>query len=241
MNETTAISIKDLTIAYDVKPVVWDIDLNFTKGVLTAIVGPNGAGKSTMVKSIMKLVNPISGIIEIANGNKLSSIAYVPQSGSVDWDFPATVEDIVLMGRYGKIGWFKKPTKRDREIASTMIDRVGMSQYKHRQIQQLSGGQQQRVFLARALAQEADIYILDEPLKGVDIKTEKILMDLLRELTKQGKTVIAVHHDLYTVETYFEEVALVNVRLVAHGKVSDVFTQENLSLTYGSPIQGVIR
>lgn len=234
--DTIAISIQDLTVAYDVKPVVWDVDMDIKKGTLTAIVGPNGAGKSTLVKSIMKLVKPLSGIISITNGLTLKQVAYVPQSGSVDWDFPATVEDIVLMGRYGHVGLFKRPNSADRKIAWEMIERVGMSEYRDRQIRQLSGGQQQRVFLARALAQQADIYILDEPLKGVDVKTEDILMRLLKDLAKEGKTVIAVHHDLNTVPLYFDDVALVNIKLIAHGPVGVTFTQENIAKTYGESV-----
>ena len=232
MKENSAISVKDITVAYDTKPVVWTAHVDFNKGRLTAIVGPNGAGKSTLVKTVMGLIEPISGEVQVLDNNDLSRIAYVPQSGSVDWDFPATVSDIVLMGRYGKLGWFKRPSKKDKEIASQMIDKVGLSDFKHRQIQQLSGGQQQRVFLARALAQEAEIYILDEPLKGVDIRTEKVLMELLREIVNDGGTVIAVHHDLNSVPEYFDDVVFVNVRIVASGSVSEIFTDENIKKTY---------
>lgn len=231
MNEI--IKVQDITVTYDVKPVIWDIDTEFKKGKITAIVGPNGAGKSTLVKTIMDIVKPISGSVTINTDSGNKDIAYAPQSGSVDWDFPATVEDIVLMGRYGHIGWFKRPRQKDKDIALQMIDKVGMLDFKHRQIRQLSGGQQQRVFLARALAQDAEIYILDEPLKGVDVRTEKVLMELLRELSNQGKTVIAVHHDLSSVPKYFDEVAMVNVRLVAHGPVSTTFTPENIKQTFG--------
>lgn len=232
------IKVEDITVTYDVKPVIWDIDTEFTKGKITAIVGPNGAGKSTLVKAIMGIIKSLSGSVSVLTNRGVKDIAYVPQSGSVDWDFPATVEDIVLMGRYGHIGWFKKPGKIDKQIAASMIEKVGMSDFKDRQIRQLSGGQQQRVFLARALAQEAEIYILDEPLKGVDAKTEKVLMQLLRELSDNGKTVIAVHHDLSTVATYFDEVALVNVKLIAHGPVETTFTPENIKNTFGGTIGG---
>ncbi|AGN25043.1 ABC transporter ATP-binding protein [Erysipelothrix rhusiopathiae] len=239
-----AIEVEDLTVTYDVKPVLWDCDVKFEKGKLTAIVGPNGAGKSTMIKAIMGLLKPISGKITI-NGqhqkDEYKNIAYVPQSGSVDWDFPATVEDIVLMGRYGHIGWIKRPRKEDREIANEMLERVGMSAYRDRQISQLSGGQQQRVFLARALTQQAEIYILDEPLKGVDVKTEEILMTLLKELAASGKTVIVVHHDLTSIEGYFDNIALVNVKLVAWGPVQNTFTQENLKLTYHTDVGGIVK
>lgn len=232
--ETTknvAINVEDLTIAYDVKPVVWDVDVAFEKGQLTAIMGPNGAGKSTLVKAIMGLIEPISGTIEVMNQQR--NIAYVPQSGSVDWDFPATVNDIVLMGRYGHLGWFKRPRKEDRELAEAMIKKVGMESFASRQISQLSGGQQQRVFLARALAQQADIYILDEPLKGVDVNTEEVLIGLLKEITASGKTVIVVHHDLGTVKEYFDQVVFVNVKLIAAGPVNEVFIEENLQKAYG--------
>lgn len=238
--KNTAITIEDLTVTYDVKPVLWDIDVKFETGKLTAIVGPNGAGKSTLIKAIMGLIKPISGKIEFTqDSTKRPNIAYVPQTGSVDWDFPATVEDIVLMGRYGHIGWFKRPSKEDRRIAEEMLERVDMGAYRKRQIAQLSGGQQQRVFLARALTQQADIYILDEPLKGVDVKTEAILMNLLKELAMDGKTVIVVHHDLTSVEGYFDNIALVNVKLVDYGPVSEVFTKENLKLTYHTDVGGL--
>ncbi|NLL74404.1 MAG: metal ABC transporter ATP-binding protein [Erysipelothrix sp.] len=233
-----AISVEDLTIAYDVKPVLWDVDVSFETGKLTAIVGPNGAGKSTLIKAIMGLIKPISGKIEFDKSMKdaKKQIAYVPQSGSVDWDFPATVEDIVLMGRYGHIGWIRRPKAADKEIARDMLEKVGMSRYADRQIAQLSGGQQQRVFLARALTQQAEIYILDEPLKGVDVQTEAILVSLLKDLAKEGKTVIVVHHDLTSVKDYFDNLVLVNVRVIASGSVDEVFTHEYLEETYGSKV-----
>ncbi len=233
-----AISVEDLTIAYDVKPVLWDVDVSFETGKLTAIVGPNGAGKSTLIKAIMGLIKPISGKIEFDKSMKdaKKQIAYVPQSGSVDWDFPATVEDIVLMGRYGHIGWIRRPKAADKEIARDMLEKVGMSRFADRQISQLSGGQQQRVFLARALTQQAEIYILDEPLKGVDVQTEAILVSLLKDLAKEGKTVIVVHHDLTSVKDYFDNLVLVNVRVIASGSVDEVFTHEYLEETYGSKV-----
>lgn len=233
-----AISVEDLTIAYDVKPVLWDVDVSFETGKLTAIVGPNGAGKSTLIKAIMGLIKPISGKIEFDKSMKdaKKQIAYVPQSGSVDWDFPATVEDIVLMGRYGHIGWIRRLKAADKEIARDMLEKVGMSRYADRQIAQLSGGQQQRVFLARALTQQAEIYILDEPLKGVDVQTEAILVSLLKDLAKDGKTVIVVHHDLTSVKDYFDNLVLVNVRVIASGSVDEVFTHEYLEETYGSKV-----
>lgn len=231
------IIVEDLTVAYDIKPVVWDIDLSIKPGLLTAVVGPNGAGKSTLIKGIMGLVKPISGKITFPHGK---NIAYVPQTGSVDWDFPATVEDIVLMGRYGHVGWMKRVSKKDQVIAQEMIEKVGMTAFKDRQIAQLSGGQQQRVFLARALTQQADIYILDEPLKGVDVKTEAILMTLLRELAEQNKTVLVVHHDLSSLNRYFDELILMNIKLIAAGPMSTTFTQENLFEAYQSDVSAGI-
>lgn len=238
MTENYAIKVEDLTVTYDVTPVLWDVDVKFKAGHLTAIVGPNGAGKSTLIKAVMGLVKPISGKVTFSGEGK-QNIAYVPQSGSVDWDFPATVEDIVLMGRYGHIGWIKRPKKEDKLIAQEMLEKVGMSAYRNRQISQLSGGQQQRVFLARALTQQADIYILDEPLKGVDVKTEEILMNQLKALGKDGKTVVVVHHDLTSIEGYFDDIALVNVKMIDYGSVETVFTPENLKLTYHTDVGGL--
>lgn len=238
MDDNKAIIVEDLTIAYDLKPVLWDVDVSFEKGKLTAIVGPNGAGKSTLIKAIMGLIKPISGKVEFEMSvrDAKKQIAYVPQSGSVDWDFPATVGDIVLMGRYGHIGWIKRPKQVDKDIAHAMLEKVGMERFSDRQIAQLSGGQQQRVFLARALTQEAEIYILDEPLKGVDIKTEAILIGLLKELARNGKTVIVVHHDLASVEAYFDNLVLVNVRVIGSGSVQETFTSDLLEETYGTKV-----
>lgn len=232
------IDVKDLTVTYDVKPVLWDIDLSFEQGKLTGIVGPNGAGKSTLIKAILDIVKPVSGEVSINLDSDLTlkekykKIAYVPQSGSVDWDFPATVYDVVLMGRYGHIGWFKRPRAEDTKIAHNMIEKVGMKDFTKRQIAQLSGGQQQRVFLARALAQEADIYILDEPLKGIDAQTEAILITLLKNLKEQGKSIIVIHHNLDTVEDYFDNIVIINKHIIASGPVSEVFTKENLNKAY---------
>lgn len=234
----TIIEVHDLTVTYDEKPVLWDIELEIPNNKLVAIVGPNGAGKTTLLKSVLGLIKPISGqiVFHDQEGKQIlklkNKIGYVPQSESVDWDFPATVFDIVLMGRYGHIGWIKRPSKKDKELVKEIIKKVGMEDYIDRQISQLSGGQQQRVFLARALVQDADIYFMDEPLKGVDIKTEKIIIDLLKELQKQGKTVIVVHHDLQTVPEYFDWVTVINRQIITNGAVSEVFTEENLSHAY---------
>lgn len=234
---TCAVEVHDLTVAYDVKPVLWDIDLEIPLGKLVAIVGPNGAGKTTLIKAMLGLIKPVSGAVHFRNMEDekylKNRIAYVPQSGSVDWDFPATVLDVVMMGRYGHLGWFKRPGKSERQMAYDTLEKVGMREYAGRQISQLSGGQQQRVFLARALIQQADIYFMDEPFKGVDAQTEKSIVRLLKELKNQGKTVIVVHHDLQTVADYFDWVTLINLRVIANGPVEDVFHEKNLSKAYG--------
>lgn len=234
-NKPYAIEIEDLTVTYDIKPVLWDVDLKIPKGVLMAVVGPNGAGKSTLIKAMLGIVKPISGKVSFFDTplrEYLKNISYVPQKGSVDWDFPTNVLDVVLMGRYGKLGWFKKPTAEDIRIAKEAIKKVGMEEFIDRQISELSGGQQQRVFLARALVQEAEIYLLDEPFQGVDAKTEREIVDILKELVKQGKTVIVVHHDLQTVKQYFDWVGLIFTRILSYGPVEEVFTTENIEKTY---------
>jgi manganese/zinc/iron transport system ATP- binding protein len=232
----SAVEVTDMTVAYGEKPVLWDVDLEVRKGVLMAIVGPNGAGKTTLIRAILGLVKPAAGQALVHGkpyGEQRSIVAYVPQRGSVDWDFPTSVLDVVLMGRYGRIGWVRRPGKIDREAAGKALEQVGMSDLAGRQISQLSGGQQQRVFLARALVQHAEVYFMDEPFQGVDATTEKAIVELLRTLREQGKTVVAVHHDLQTVPEYFDEVTLLNVRRIASGAVSEVFTDENLRRTYG--------
>lgn len=235
--EQPVIEIHDLTVAYDAKPVLWDIDLQIPGGRLAAIVGPNGAGKTTLIKSMLGLIRPLSGAVRfrLPPGQKrCDHIAYVPQSGSVDWDFPATVLDIVMMGRYGHLGWFRRPGRTEKQMALEMLQKVGMQDYAGRQISQLSGGQQQRVFLARALVQQADIYFMDEPFKGVDAQTEKSIIALLKELKSQGKTVIVVHHDLQTVPEYFDWVILLNLSVIASGPVEQVFNEKTLTAAYGS-------
>jgi manganese/zinc/iron transport system ATP- binding protein len=231
-----AIAGTDMTVAYGEKPVLWDVDLEVGKGVLMAIVGPNGAGKTTLIRSVLGLVEPAAGRA-LVHGKPYAEqrrlVAYVPQRGSVDWDFPTSVLDVVLMGRYGRIGWVRRPGKGDREAAEEALEQVGMLGLAGRQISQLSGGQQQRVFLARALVQHAEVYFMDEPFQGVDATTEKAIVELLRTLREQGKTVVAVHHDLQTVPEYFDEVTLLNVRRIASGPVDEVFTEENLRRTYG--------
>lgn len=233
-----AVQVEDLTVAYDAKPVLWDVDLKIPQGTLMAIVGPNGAGKTTLIKAMLGLLKPISGAVHFFPDSDeplgTNRIGYVPQSGSVDWDFPATVLDVVLMGCYGRLGWVRRPKKKDTELALQTLEKVGMKEYASRQISQLSGGQQQRVFLARALVQQADIYFMDEPFKGVDVRTEKAIVRLLKDLKEQGKTVIVVHHDLQTVSDYFDWVALINLRVIASGRIDEAFNEENLKKAYHS-------
>jgi manganese/zinc/iron transport system ATP- binding protein len=230
------LDIHDVTVAYHRKPVLWDVDLVIKQPQLAAIVGPNGAGKSTLIKAVLGLVPMASGRVEVF-GESVASvrkrIGYVPQRESVDWDFPVSVLDVVLMGTYGRLSWFRRPGKADRDWARQCLAKVGLAQYERQQIGQLSGGQQQRVFLARALAQRADIYFMDEPMAGVDAATERLIFEVLADLRADGKTIIAVHHDLRTVPQYFDYVVLLNVRLVAAGPREATFTAENLRKTYG--------
>ena len=237
MFQAPAISVKDLTMAFAKKPVLWDIDLDIPQGVLLAIVGPNGAGKTTFVQSILGIISPAAGSVDILGHpakQMLKHLAYVPQRNSVDWDFPATVLDVVLMGTYAKLGWFKRVSKDEKAAAMKALEQVNMQAFAHRQIRQLSGGQQQRVFLARALVQDAEIYLMDEPFVGVDTVTEKAIVELLKTLRKAGKTVIVVHHDLQTLKEYYDWVLLLNVRKIACGPIEEVLTDENLRLTYGA-------
>jgi len=236
MSEPAPVEVHDVTIAYHTKPVLWDVDLTLPAGKLIAIVGPNGAGKSTLLKAILNLVPLSSGYVRVFGkpyNEMRKRVAYVPQRESVDWDFPASVLDVVLMGRYGRPGWFRRPRAADRAKAEEAIERVDMTAFRDRQISRLSGGQQQRTFLARALAQDADLYLMDEPFAGVDVLTERAIVALLRELRENGRTVVCVHHDLQTVPEYFDWVTLLNMRLVRAGPVNEVFTAENLHMTYG--------
>lgn len=234
-----ALEIHDLTVAFDRKPVLWNIDLTLPQGKLIGIIGPNGAGKSTLIKAVMGLLPLSSGFAKVFDkplSEVRNQISYVPQRESVDWDFPASVMDVVLMGRYSKLGLFKRPRKADRDVAMDCLKKVGMEAFANRQISQLSGGQQQRTFLARALAQQADLYFMDEPFAGVDAATEKAIIDLLQEMTNANKTVIVVHHDLQSVTQYFDWVILLNTRLVASGPTNTTFTQANLHETYGGKL-----
>jgi manganese/zinc/iron transport system ATP- binding protein len=237
---TAAIEVHDLTVAYRDNPVLWDIDLTVPPGVLMAVVGPNGAGKTTLIKSILGLITPVTGQV-LVNGRPYSprtqAVAYVPQRGTVDWDFPTTALDVVTMGTYGKLGWFRRPGRAERQAAREALGRVGMGDFASRQISQLSGGQQQRVFLARALVQDAPVYLMDEPFQGVDAVTERAIVEILRELRTRGRTVLVVHHDLQSVPDYFDWVTLLNVRVIASGPVGEVFTSENLRRAYGATVE----
>ncbi len=238
-NKPYAINVEDLTVAYHDKPVLWDIDWQVPMGVLMAVVGPNGAGKTTLIKTLLGLIKPVAGKILFFNQpyhQVRQRIAYVPQRSSVDWDFPTTVLDVVLMGRYGRLGWIKRPTAEDHQAALLALQKVGLEAFAHRQISRLSGGQQQRVFLARALIQEADLYLMDEPFQQVDATTEHAIVRILKELKNQHKTVVVVHHDLQTIREYFDWVTLLNVRKIACGPVDVVFTEDNLRRTYGGHI-----
>ena len=234
------ISVEDLTVAYREEPVLWDVDVSVPEGTLMAIVGPNGAGKSTLIKAILGLIAPSAGRVLVYGKpypQQRHLVAYVPQRGSVDWDFPTNALDVVMMGRYGHLGWIKRPSANDRALALDALRKVGMEDFATRQISQLSGGQQQRVFLARALVQNAQIYLMDEPFQGVDATTEKAIINVLRELKSAGRTVVVVHHDLETVPEYFDHVLLLNVRALAAGTIADVFTPENLRLAYGGRME----
>jgi len=234
-----ALSIDDLTVAYQEKPAIWDIDLNVPEGVLMAIVGPNGAGKSTLIKAALNLIPRAAGSVSFSGlpyERARSLVAYVPQRGSVDWDFPTSVLDVVTMGLYGKLGWFRRPGPSERELALGALEQVGLADFAERQISQLSGGQQQRTFLARALVQDAQIYFMDEPFAAVDAVTENAIVNILRQLNQRGKTVLVVHHDLQTVAEYFDWVTLLNVEVIAAGPTSEVFTLENLQKTYGGRV-----
>jgi len=232
----TALSIRGLTVSYGEKPAIISIDADFPKAAMSAIIGPNGAGKSTLLKASLGVIPRLSGQVSVDGtplNQALSRIAYVPQRASIDWDFPATVLDVVLMGLYRKVGLLGRLSGQMARHARACLDRVGMANFLDRQIGQLSGGQQQRVFLARALAQEADLYLLDEPLAGVDAATERTVIDVLKALRTEGKAVVAVHHDLSTVRDYFDHVLLLNIRKIAEGPVAKAFTAETLNAAYG--------
>jgi manganese/zinc/iron transport system ATP- binding protein len=238
----TALHVEDLTVAYQRKPVLWDVDLDVPAGVLMAVIGPNGAGKTTLIKAALNLIPRAAGKA-LFYGQPYEQaralVGYVPQRSSVDWDFPTSVLDVDMMGLYGRLGWFRRPGRAEREAAMHALDQVALADLAQRQISQLSGGQQQRVFLARALVQEAQIYFMDEPFAAVDAITERAIVHILQTLRQQGKTVIVVHHDLQTVADYFDWVTLLNVEVIASGPTRDVFTPENLRLAYGGRVSFV--
>jgi len=231
-----ALETHDLTVTYHKRPVLYGVDIAVPEGKLVGVIGPNGAGKSTFIKSIMGVVKPSGGWVKVFDQplkKSIKRVGYVPQRESVDWDFPVTVMDVALMGTYGNLGLFRRAGKKERIIASEALDKVGMLPYASRQIGNLSGGQQQRVFLARALAQDSDLYLMDEPFAGVDAATEAAIIQLLQEMREKGKTVIVVHHDLQSAQEYFDMLMLLNMRILAFGDTKDVFTQELLHKTYG--------
>lgn len=233
------LTVRDLTVAYHRKPVVWDVDLSIPEGKLVSIVGPNGAGKSTFLKACLDLIPRSSGEVMIYGqpyNRERKRVGYVPQRESVDWDFPVSALDVVAMGTYGQLGWFRRVNKRSKALAMQALERVGLEDYAHRQISQLSGGQQQRTFLARALVQDADVYFMDEPFAAVDAATERAIVTLLKELQSRGKTCLVVHHDLATVPQYFDWTVLLNMRVVASGPTAEVFTKANLQKTYGGKL-----
>lgn len=237
--DTLPLCMREVTIAYHRKPVLWEVNLQIPPGKLVGLVGPNGAGKSTMLKAIMGLMPLLSGNVQIFGkpyAEVRERVAYVPQRESVDWDFPASVLDVVLMGFYGRIGWFGRITRQHQQQAMEALERVGMAEFAQRQISQLSGGQQQRTFLARALIQPADLFLLDEPFAAVDASTEQALVNIMRALQQAGKTIIVVHHDLHTVPEYFDYLVLLNMRVVAAGPMESTFHQENLQKTYGGKL-----
>lgn len=232
MSHNIIVKVEDLTMAYNEKPVLWDNDVDIVENSRTAIIGPNGAGKSTLVKGILGLQKTLSGYVEVMGQpvkQVQKKIAYIPQSNSVNWDFPTTALDVVLMGRYVHLGWIKRPRKKDLEKAEQALQKIGMQDYKNRQISQLSGGQRQRVFIARAIAQDAEIYFMDEPLAGVDKNTEKVIIDFLKKSQSQGKTSIVIHHDLNTLAEYFDHLVILNKKIIDQGPMQTTLTKENLA------------
>lgn len=241
--EEVVLQVKNLAAAYRKNTVLHHVNFTVHAGSLTGIVGPNGSGKSTLIKALLHLHPVITGDVQFYGTTykkAKSKISYVPQRGSVDWDFPTTALDVVTMGLYGEIGWFKWPRAKHKKMAYEALERMGMEDYANRQISELSGGQQQRVFLARALVQNADLYFMDEPLVGVDASTERAIMSILKTLKEAGKTVLVVHHDLQTVNDYFDHVLLLNKTVIDHGKTEKVFTKDNIAKTYGGNMRWMI-
>lgn len=242
--ENPILEVHDLTVSYDQNPVLWNVDLSLPAGNLVGILGPNGAGKSTLIKAIMGLIAPTSGYVKVFDkplNDVRARISYVPQRESVDWNFPASVLDVVMMGTYGKLGLFRRPGKKEKDLALKSLEQVGMSGFVGRQISELSGGQQQRVFIARALAQEADLYLMDEPFAGVDMSTETAIFHLLQEMTAAGKTVIVVHHDIHSAMNFFDWLIMLNLHLVASGPKELVMNEEMLRKTYGGKLNLLTR
>ena len=234
-----ALHVEDLTVTYGERPALWDIDLDIPPGVLAGIIGPNGAGKSTLIRAILDLVRRSAGHVRLFGRPYRAQrlrVGYVPQRSSVDWEFPTSALDVVTMGLYGELGWWRRPGRSERDRALRALEQVGLEGLADRQISELSGGQQQRVFFARALVQQADIYFLDEPMAGVDATTERAIIDLLRDLRDAGRTAIVVHHDLQTVRSYFDWLILMNRRVIAQGPVERVYTADNLRRTYGGQV-----
>ena len=236
-NSIPAVEIKNLTVAYDANPVLWDVDLLIEQQVVMGLVGPNGAGKSTLLKSVLGLTPKLAGEISVM-GQPFESnrklISYVPQRSTIDWDFPTTVLDLVMMGTYGRLGWFRRPGRQEKADSMAALEKLSMQDFANRQISELSGGQQQRAFLARSFVQNAPIYFLDEPFAGVDMTTERAIVDFLHELRDQGKTIVVVQHDLGTVGKYLDQITLINQSIVASGNVSEVFNDETIDATYSS-------
>ena len=235
-----AVVVQDLTVAYKEKPVLWDIDLKIPKGVLLAIVGPNGAGKTTLLRSIMGMIKPAAGNVAIFGQSiaaKKRSIGYMPQRGTVDWDFPTDALDVVMMGRYGHMNMFRMPKSKDRAKVAAAMERVGIYELRRRQIGELSGGQKKRVFLARALAQESEVVLLDEPFTGIDVNTEEQIMSLLKDMREHGKVILVSTHNLGSVPEFCDRAVLINGTVLASGETHEVFTQDNLQLAFG----GVLR
>ncbi len=237
--EDQSVEVHDLTVVYDRKPALWDIDFTLPKGKLIGIIGPNGSGKSTLLKTMMGIIKPSSGWVKLFDqdiDDVRHKVSYVPQRESVDWDFPTNVLDVVLMGRYGRSGLFKRTSQEDIDIAMNSLEKVGMTAFKDRQISKLSGGQQQRVFMARALTEQAQLYMMDEPFAGVDAATENSIFQVFEEIRDQGNTLLVVHHDLASAAKYFDWVVLLNTRLVAYGPIQDVFTKELMEEAYGGQL-----
>lgn len=237
--ENPIVEAHNLTVLYGQKPALWNVDFTLPPQNVIGIMGPNGSGKSTLLKTIMGVIEPTSGYTRVFDKELNEArhwVSYVPQRQDIDWDFPASVWDVVRMGRFQQRGLFKKLTSEDKDIIAQSLEKVNMLGYAKRQISQLSGGQQQRVFLARALAQQGKLFLMDEPFAGVDIATEEMIVELLKEMKAEGKTLLIVHHDLHTAQSYFDWLVLLNTRLVASGPIDHVFKDKILTDTYGGKL-----